>query len=293
MVDKGSSTPCLSPQASGHLPAYEVEGLTFSYSGSGSAVVSWTLDGLSFAVGSGEIVGIIGPNGSGKTSLLKLLVKVLRPQAGAIRLFGQRLDELTQSSMARLAAFVPQDTHQIFPFTIAETVLMGRFPHRRRHGPVWGPGWEGPEDFAIARQAMQDMDIVHVADRLISEVSGGERQRAVIARALTQEPRVLLLDEPTAHLDLNHQLDICGILLRLKHHRGLSVVLVSHDLNLASQYCDRLLLLQEGRIFRSGGPSDVIQPDVLEAVYHCKVLVDRHPETGLPRVTMPGPVKGG
>jgi len=271
--------------------AYEVDGLRFSYDGSTAAGRGpWILDGLSFTVKSGEIVGVIGPNGSGKTSLLKLLVKVLRPQAGTVRLFGQSLGELSQSSVARMAAFVPQDTYQIFPFTIAETVLMGRFPHRRQRGPVIGPGWEGLEDIRLAQQAMQEMDVVHLADRLLSEVSGGERQRAVIARALTQEPLVLLLDEPTAFLDLNHQLDICSILRRFKEQRGLSVILVSHDLNLASQYCDRLLLLKEGRIFRIGTPQEVIRPDVLEAVYHCQVLVDQHPVTGLPRVTLPGPL---
>jgi len=258
---------------------------------SSSGSQPWILDGLSFDVSAGEIVGVIGPNGSGKTSLLKLLVKILRPQTGSIHLFGQELDRLPQSAVARLAALVPQDTFQIFPFTIAETVLMGRFPHRRQQGPVIGGGWEGPDDIRVARQAMEETDVMHVAHRLINEVSGGERQRAIIARALTQEPRVLLLDEPTAHLDLNHQLDICAILRRLKEQRGLSVILVSHDLNLASQYCDRLLLLKEGRIFRMGTPAEVIRADVLEAVYHCKVLVDRHPETALPRVTLPGPAR--
>jgi len=270
--------------------AYEVDGLMFSYAGPvASGLARCILDGLSFKIGSGEIVGIIGPNGSGKTSLLKVLVKILRPQSGKVRLFGQALETLSQSSVACLAALVPQDTYQIFPFTIAETVLMGRFPHRRQRAPILAPGWEGAEDIRIAQRAMKEMDVLHVADRLISEVSGGERQRAVIARALAQEPRILLLDEPTAHLDLNHQLDICAILRSLKDQRRLSVVLVSHDLNLASQYCDRLLLLKDGRIFRDGVPQDVIRPDVLKEVYHCNVLVDAHPETGLPRVTLPGP----
>ena len=276
-----------------HTLAYDVEGLKFTYGEPSSGGTPWILDGLSFSVRSGEIVGIIGPNGSGKTSLLKLLVRILRPQSGTVQIFGRRLAELSQSAVACLAALVPQDTYQIFPFTIAETVLMGRFPHRRQRGPVLGTGWERPEDIRTAQLAMQEMDVMHVADRLISEVSGGERQRAIIARALTQEPRVLLLDEPTAHLDLNHQLDICAILHRLKEQRGLSVILVSHDLNLASQYCDRLVLLSEGRIFRTGTPSEVIRPEILETVYRCKVLVDRHPDTGLPRVTLPGPLRKG
>jgi iron complex transport system ATP-binding protein len=120
------------------------------------------------------------------------------------------------------------------------------------------------------------------------DVSGGERQRTVIARALAQTPNVLLLDEPTAFLDLQHQIEICAVLRRLKEDRGLTIVLVSHDLNLVSQYCDRLLLLDHGKVFRLGSPEEVIQPDVLERVYHCRVLVDRHPVSGLPRVTLPG-----
>jgi len=134
---------------------------------------------------------------------------------------------------------------------------------------------------------MEETDVAHLAHRLISDVSGGERQRAVIARALTQQPKVLLLDEPTAFLDLNHQLEICAILRRLNEQQGLTVVLSSHDLNLVSQHCDRILLLKDGTVFRLGTAEEVIQPDVLETVYRCEVLVDRHPVSGLPRVTLP------
>jgi iron complex transport system ATP-binding protein len=249
------------------------------------------VDGLTFHVAAGEILGVIGPNGSGKTSLLKLLAKLLRPQEGMMRLFGEALEGMPQPAVARSAALVPQDSQQSFPFTVAETVLMGRFPHRRRGGPVWGFGWEKAEDLALAERAMGEMDVAHLRDRLLSDVSGGERQRAIIARALTQEPRVLLLDEPTAFLDLHHQLDICDILCRLKEERGLTVVLVSHDLNLASQYCDRLLLLKEGRVSCLGRPDEVIREEVLGPVYQCRVLVDRHPLSGLPRVTLPGPTR--
>ena len=271
-----------------HSLAYEVEGLRFRYLSARPDATPWVLDGVSFTVRSGEIIGVIGPNGSGKTSLLKILANLLRFREGTVRLFGQNVSTLPQLTMARMAAYVPQETYQIFPFSIAETVLMGRFPHRQQRGAVLGQGWEGPEDIRLAQQAMQEMDVLHLAERMINEVSGGERQRAVIARALTQEPRVLLLDEPTAFLDLNHQLDICAMLHRLRAQRNLSVVMVSHDLNLASQYCDRLLLLKEGRIFRLGTPQEVIMPDVLADVYQCQVLVDDHPVSGLPRVTLPG-----
>ncbi|MBI3604027.1 MAG: ABC transporter ATP-binding protein [Nitrospirae bacterium] len=214
-----------------------------------------------------------------------------RPTGGSLTilaLFGSELAGMPQHAVARAVALVPQESPITFPFSITEMVLMGRFPHHRRTVGLSGLGWEGPEDVRVAEAAMRETDVLHLAHRSIADVSGGERQRAVIARALTQEPKVLLLDEPTAFLDLHHQLDICSILRRLNEERGLTVVLVSHDLNLASQYCDRLLLLDKGRAVRLGPPEEVVTPEVLEAVYHCKVLVDRHPQSGLPRVTLPG-----
>lgn len=279
------------PGTPAHAAAYQVDGLRFRYGydpGAWRKGRGWVLKGLSFEVAARGIFGVIGPNGSGKTSLLKLLAKVLRPQEGTIRLFDRRLGELPQEEVARKVALVPQENQQSFPFTVAETVLMGRFPHLHRSRGLLGFGWEGREDRRLAEVAMEETDVVHVAHRLVSEVSGGEHRRALIARALAQQPHVLLLDEPTAFLDLNHQLEICTILRRLNEERGLTVVLVSHDLNVASEYCDRLLLLKEGEVFRLGSPEDVIRPEVLEAVYGCRVLVDRHPGSGLPRVTLPG-----
>ena len=165
---------------------------------------------------------------------------------------------------------------------------MGRFPHRHSRWTLGGFGWETRQDIHLAEEAMHEMDIAHLAHRPITDVSGGERQRAIIARALALQPQVLLLDEPTAFLDLNHQLEICRILRRLNERHGLTVVLVSHDLNLASQYSDCLLLLKEGKPYVLGTPGEVIQRDVIEAVYGCVVLVDQHPTSGLPRVTLPG-----
>jgi len=269
--------------------AYDVQRLGFAYGrAAGSrAAGDWVLKDLTFQIRAGEVLGVIGPNGSGKTSLLKLLARVLRPVEGTVRIFWRELAGLSQDEVARTVALVPQESQLLFPFTITEMVLMGRFPHQRGRG-LAGFGWEGAEDLRRAQEAMRETDVAHLANRLITDVSGGERQRAVIARALTQEPKILLLDEPTAFLDLQHQLEICAILRRLNKERGLTVVLVSHDLNLASQYCDRLMLLDGGRVFRLGHPQEVIQPDVLETVYRCRVLVDRHPISGLPRVTLPG-----
>ena len=268
--------------------AYQVRSLQFQYNSPGRGAANWVLEGLTFDIEAGEILGVVGPNGSGKTSLLKLLAKVLSPNAGDMTLFGRDLATMPQGEAARTIAFVPQESPQVFAFTVMETVLMGRYPHH--HGTTWTAGfsWESAEDVRIAEQAMHYTDITHLAARSVIDLSGGERQRCMIARALAQAPKVLLLDEPTAFLDLQHQIAIGAIVRRLKEERGLTVVLVSHDLNLASQYCDRILMLKGGSLFRLGSPQDVIDVDVLRTVYGCDVLVDRHPESGVPRVTMPG-----
>ncbi|HKY73092.1 MAG TPA: ABC transporter ATP-binding protein [Nitrospira sp.] len=265
---------------------YEVRSLFFRY-GSARKEHPWVVRDVNLRVDRGEMLGIVGPNGSGKTSLLKLLAKILRQQEGEITLFGQSLETVTQNEVARQVAFVPQDNQPTFAFSVAETVLMGRFPHRPRSRWDYGFGWDSREDWAIARQAMITMDVWHLAERSVMDLSGGERQRTVIARALTQTPTVLLLDEPTAFLDLQHQLEICSVLRSLKEHRGLTIVIVSHDLNIASQYCDRIAVLKEGTMFAMGSPREVIRQDVLQAVYGCSVLVDAHPESGLPRITLP------
>ena len=265
-------------------PPLKLTDVTFGFGRQDAAVESPVLKNVSLTIAAGEVLGILGPNGSGKSTLLKLLMRILVPQQGTIEWFGQPHEAVSQSDIARHVAFVPQETQQAFPFTINEMVLMGRYPH---HNRTWGLGWEGSRDRTVAMQAMRDLDVAHLGARLITNVSGGERQRAVIARALSQEPEVLLLDEPTAFLDLHHQLDIARVMRRLNRERGLTVVLVSHDLNLASQYCDRLLLLREGEIVTVGSPEEVIARESLEAVYGCSVLVDRHPQSGRPRVTLP------
>lgn len=268
-------------------PALEVNELSFRYRTVEGRERLWTLDHLSFHVDAGEILGIVGPNGSGKSSLLKVLAGLLPVGEGEVRLGRLPLRQWSQLEVARLVAVVPQEYQQIFPFTVAETVLMGRFPHRTSRWWSLGIGDETANDLNCAHHAMVDTDVLSLADRLVSDLSGGERQRVMIARALAQEPKILLLDEPTAFLDINHQLDICSLIARLRAERRLTVVLVSHDLNVASQYCDRVLMLKEGRLCRIGPPADTIRPDVLRMVYGCDVVVDAHPQTGRPRVTMP------
>lgn len=267
--------------------AYDVQGLHFCYGNPRPQDVRWVLRDVTLHVEPGEILGIVGPNGSGKTSLLKLLAKLAAPHQGSIALFGISLAHLSQEDTAKTVAFVPQESAPMFPFTVAETVLMGRFPHRHRTRWNLGFGWEDQEDCEVAAHAMATMDIGHLAPRAVTDLSGGERQRTMIARALAQTPRVMLLDEPTAFLDLQHQIEICAVLRRLREQRGLTVVIVSHDLNLASQYCDRVAMLKEGRVSALGIPSEVMSVEILREVYGCDVLIDPHPESGLPRITLP------
>ena len=264
--------------------AYALQNVSFSYTRRASAESNTVLHELSCLILSGRVLGILGPNGSGKSTLLKLLARVYEPKQGTIDILGKSLSGLSQLDIAKRVALVPQETLQVFPFTIAEMVLMGRSPHHQGWG---GWHWEDAQDWAVAQQAMEELDVAHLGHRLVNDLSGGERQRAVIARALVQEPQILLLDEPTAFLDLHHQLDIARIIKRLNRERGLTVVLVSHDLNLASQYCDQVLLLNHGRMAAMGSPQKVIKPEVIEAAYGCSVLVDRHPQSGLPRVSLP------
>ncbi|HEY7531840.1 MAG TPA: ABC transporter ATP-binding protein [Nitrospiraceae bacterium] len=272
---------------SGGQAALHVEDVFFRYRTAAKKGRNWVLEQLSFHVAGGEILGIVGPNGSGKSSLLKVLAGLILPYGGTILLGGQPIRQFSQQDIARFIAVVPQEYLQVFPFTVAETVLMGRFPHRAPRFWSLGLGDDSEQDFMCAQRAMIETDVLSLADRLVSDLSGGERQRVIIARALAQEPKILLLDEPTAFLDINHQIEICSLINRLRNERQLTVVLVSHDLNVASQYCDRVLMLKDGRLCRIGSPGETIRPDVLRMVYGCDVVVDAHPQTGRPRVTMP------
>ena len=254
---------------------------------SGAGGEPWAVRDLDVAVGCGEMLGVIGPNGSGKSSLLKLLAGLVRPQRGTIHLFGSDLQSQTRLSLARQMAYMPQDVSFDFPFSVMDMVLMGRYPYRSGGG--WSLlGWERRDDVAIAHEAMAMTDVQALSDRLVGTLSAGERQRVLLARALAQQPRVLLLDEPTAHLDLNHQLEVCRILTRVHAQLGMTVILVSHDINLASQYCDRIAIMREGHLVSVGSPHEVVHARRLAEIYGCDVLVDAHPHSGRPRVTMPG-----
>lgn len=253
---------------------FRAENIRFRYN------AEWVLRGLSFNVAPGSFVGLLGPNGSGKTTLLRTLLGDLCPDEGRVFLKDRDLGVWPQRERARVVATVPQETHFTYPFSVLEIVLMGRAPHT-----AW-MGFDRPDDIGIARRALDRTGLLDRADRPIQELSGGERQLVLIARALSQQPEVLLLDEPTAHLDLSHQLRIYGLLRELNRSDGLTLVSVSHDLNLAAQYCDRLLLMNGGRIEADGDPVDVLNEAAIERVYGCDTLVDAHPVTGRPRITL-------
>jgi iron complex transport system ATP-binding protein len=218
------------------------------------------LAGLDLAIAPGEVVGLLGRNGAGKTTALRVAASLLRPDAGRVTLDGVDLDALDRSARARAVALVPQDTHVPFPFTAAEVVLMGRTPH------LGFLGFEGAADLDVARAALERMGVESLADRNVQELSGGERQLVLLARALAQEPALLLLDEPTAFLDLRHRMEVLAV-VRERAAAGGSALVVSHDLAVAARYCDRVALLADGRVLAVGAPRDVLRPDTLRAAY--------------------------
>lgn len=240
----------------------------------------WVLKNISFEIENGEFIGIIGPNGSGKTTLLKIIDRILIPQKGSIWISGININEMKRDSLARFIAVVPQDSPMTFPFSVEEVVLMGRAPHLGKLR------FEGEKDYEIAHRAMEMTDTLSFANRSITELSGGESQRILIARALAQQPQIILLDESTAFLDIKHQIAFFDLMKALNRKQGLTVIAITHDINLASLYCDRLILLNEGNIHCIGTPDEVITESNIKEVYETDVLVDRNPQTKLPRVTL-------
>jgi len=238
--------------------------------------------GLSLSLEGGEVLGLIGPNSSGKTTLLKLMDGLLQPQRGRILLEERNLDQIPRAQVARTIAVVPQAMEVPFSFTVGEIVLMGRAPYLTRFG------WEKQKDLDVAREAMALTDVAALGDRTFWELSQGEKQRVLIARALAQEPRIILLDEPTSHLDINHQVEINELIRGLNLQRGLTVLHISHDLNLAAEYCHRIVLLHQGSVFSAGVPSEVITEENIRRVYETKVLVEKNPLSGAPRITLLG-----
>ncbi|RJP86506.1 MAG: ABC transporter ATP-binding protein [Desulfobacteraceae bacterium] len=251
--------------------------------------LSYAYDGLqvlnhvSFTVRRGEFFIVIGPNGSGKTTLMRIIAGLLHPDKGDLSINEQPIHKYKRKSLARQIAFVPQQMPTDFPFIVSDVVLFGRAPHMGTFG------LESRGDVAFADQAMAFTEVGHLAKRRIDQLSGGECQRVFIARAICQNPDIIVLDEPTASLDIAHQLRIMDMMEKMKREKNATVIMVSHDVNLAAMYADTLLLLNRGEIVKHGHPGEVLTYETLESVYGCTLLVDENPLGRFPRVT---PVPG-
>jgi iron complex transport system ATP-binding protein len=252
---------------------YNIEKLFFKYNS------HYTLSDINFQIDSGATLGIIGPNGSGKTTFIKLLANVLKPEKGKVTLFGKDISKIKREDLAKTVAYVPQSIEIIFPFTVFEVVLMGRAPYLK------GLGFENEEDYSIASKIIEDLDIKNIMHKPYNSLSGGEKQRVSIARALCQLPEVILLDEPNAHLDISHQLEIFNFMKNLNKTENVTVISVSHDLNLASIYFDKILILKEGTIIAAGTPDEVFTKEQIKGVFNTNVEVDSYYENK-PRITI-------
>lgn len=243
--------------------------------------VSWSVatqhivDSVTLSAADGEFVGLLGPNGSGKSSLLRTIYRLLKPQAGAILLDDDNVWQLSGREVARRMAVVTQEHTGDFDFSVFEIVLMGRNPHKGMFDR------DTDNDFQLVQEALHRVDMASFAQRSFLTLSGGEKQRVLIARALVQQARFLVLDEPTNHLDIHYQLSI----LELVRQVGVTTIAALHDLNLAAYYCDRLYVLKQGQVVESGTPEQVLRPDLIREVYGVEAEIRIHPLTGKPIIT--------
>ena len=240
---------------------------------------NFSLRDVSLDFRNNEIVGIIGPNGSGKTTLLRAITKAVALRQGTVALNGIDLATMSARRLAHSVSVVSQDAYIPPDITVEEFVALGRIPHQRRLQL-----FESHKDKAVVREALELAGIAACAGRDIHALSGGERQLAVIAKALAQEPQLLLLDEPVVYLDIAHQVEILNCMLRLREKKNIGVIVTLHELNLAGEYCDRLVLLNQGRVHAVGRPRDILTAEIIEQVYHTPVLIRSHPLSGKPYV---------
>lgn len=239
------------------------------------------VDQVSVTLNPREVTAIIGPNGAGKSTLLRALNGYLQPTAGAITLDNKPLEQFNRRTIGRRIAVVAQEAEVRFPITVLEFVLGGRYAWVTN--TAWG--WENASDLKVADAVLAETELTDLAGRRMNQLSGGESQRAILARALATEADFLLLDEPTANLDLSHQSSLLGVVRSRCDTREVAALFVTHDINLAAQFADTVVLMHKGRTIQSGTPGEVLQPKALEEVFGVKVLVDEHPVTGVPRVT--------
>ena len=233
----------------------KVNGIQYSYNSKP------VLQDVSLQIEAGDILGVVGPNGSGKSTLIKCLDRILKPQAGSILIDGEDIKSLNMNDLAKKVGYVPQSEGSKFPITVFDVILMGRKPHLN---------WKASDkDLEIVANIISLLDIEEIAMREVGAISGGQRQKVIIARALAQEPDIILLDEPTSNLDLRHQLEVLN-LVKEQTENGITAIVSIHDLNLASRYCDKFVMLKEGVIYAAGGP-EVLHPENIEPVYKVKV----------------------
>lgn len=236
---------------------------------------------VSLTLNPGEVTSIIGPNGAGKSTLLRALNGYLHLTAGTVTLDDLPLDRFSRRTIGRHVAVVAQEAELRFPITVLEFVVGGRYAWATN--AAWG--WETQHDLDVVEAVLAETELTNLAGRLMNQLSGGERQRAVLARALATEAQILLLDEPTANLDLSHQSSLLSVVRERCDDKKVAALFVTHDINLAAQFADVVLLMKDGRTVESGRPADVLRPEVLEQVFGVRVLVDAHPISGAPRVT--------
>lgn len=250
----------------------EAVDLKFSY---GENII---LDGISFSIEKGTFVSIIGPNGSGKTTLLKNMSGVLHPSEGSVKFQGVDIWDYKKRELARHVAYVPQSTHVDFDFTVMDVVLMGRSPYMGSFQS------ETYEDIKTAEDAMNMVNVLKLKDKKITRISGGERQRVLIACALAQTPEVIMLDEPVSNLDIQYQVEVLGTLKRLCRTKGMTALVVLHDLNLSAEYSDTVILLNKGRLQYFGSPEDVMTKTNIEKAYNTAVYMTKNPVSGKPHI---------
>jgi iron complex transport system ATP-binding protein len=253
----------------------EARDLTISYSD------RVAVSNITLTLDAGEITALVGPNGAGKSTLLRSLNGQLARTSGVVLLDGQPIEKFNRRTVGRRVAVVAQEAELRFPVTVLEFVLGGRFAW----GPNSGWGWETERDLSVAAEVLAETELTELSGRLMNELSGGERQRAVLARALATEAAFLLLDEPTANLDLSHQATLLSRVRNRCDTRKTAALVVTHDLNLAARFADRIMLMKNGKTIGSGKPVEVLTPQLLNEVFEVEVLVDAHPVTGAPRVT--------
>lgn len=254
------------------MVSLQVQRVSFSY------LNGLVLHNINLFVNAGEMVGLIGPNGSGKTTLIKLASGILKPKEGEISLDGSSLSQLSRKAIARSVAVVPQQFHIPFAFTVNEVATLGRIPFLRAFAG------ESKVDRQLVANALELVGITELKERRFDELSGGERQKVILAMALAQQPKLLLLDEPIVHLDIAHQIEILELIRRLNVEQGLTVIGAMHDLNLAALYFDRLIMLKEGRVSADGTPAQVLTEARIKEVFSASVRVEPHHLTGVPHI---------